>query len=71
MNLKLQKLLLIIFSLVLFSACAAPQKVYLKCNYKPVPERPIKEDFENYQLYLKAIFMYTYELESLKEYCIY
>lgn len=69
MNLKLQKILLIAFSVFFFSACAAPQKIYLKCNYNP-PVRPVKENYKNYQLYLKEIFLYTYDLEALKEYCV-
>lgn len=74
MKLKLQKILLIIFSLffisLFFIGCATTEKIYLKCNYEPVPVRPKKEDFTNYQLYLKKIFLYTYDLEALKNYCI-
>lgn len=69
MKLKLQKILLITFS-IFFIGCAGTEKIYLKCNYKPVPVRPNKEDFNNYQLYLKEIFLYTYDLEALKDYCI-
>lgn len=62
------KILLILFSLFLVG-CATQTK-YIKCNYAPIPQKPIKSDYKNYQEYLKSIFIYTYELESFKEYCI-
>lgn len=52
-----------------FNACAVNTQ-YLKCNYTPVPQRPLKAEYSDSVSYLKAIFLYTYELESLKEYCI-
>lgn len=47
----------------------ATQIKYVKCSYNDDIIRPIKQDYENYQEYLKAIFEYTYKLESYKETC--
>ena len=53
---------------MLFCGCATQTK-YVKCSYKSDIIRPIKQDYENYQEYLKAIFQYTYELEAFKSFC--
>lgn len=66
---KVSKILLIVFSIAFFNACTVNTQ-YLKCNYTPIPQRPIKAEYSDSASYLKAIFLYTYELESLKEYCI-
>ena len=65
---KVLKILLIAFNLLLFCGCATQTK-YVKCSYKSDIVRPIKQDYENYQEYLKAIFQYTYELEAFKSFC--
>lgn len=67
-NFKVLKISLIIFNLLFFYGCATQIK-YVKCSYKSDIVRPIKQNYENYQEYLKAIFQYTYELEAFKTFC--
>ena len=69
LKLRLSTLSLAIAMAFLMNGCAS-KIVYVKCDFKPVPEKPLKADYSNYQEYLKAILIYTYELESLKEYCL-
>lgn len=65
---KVLKILLITFNLALFCGCAAQVK-YVKCSYNNDIVRPLKQDYSNYQEYLKEIFQYTYELESYRDSC--
>lgn len=61
------KWLIIILSAFSFSACSS-EVIILKCQ-APKPNRPLKAEHKSEFDYLKAIFEYSYELESLKELC--
>lgn len=62
-------LILIISSSILFSGCAPqPQIKILKCQ-APIPVKPIRQEYASEFEYLKAIFEYTYKLETLTHLC--
>lgn len=59
----------IILLSILFSGCAPqPQIKILKCQ-APIPLKPIRQDYKSEFEYLKAIFEYTYKLETLTTLC--
>lgn len=54
---------------ILFSGCATKERIVIqKCDAE-IPLRPLRADYKNEFDYLKAIFEYTYKLESLTELC--
>ncbi len=63
-----KNLILYIPLLIIFSGCT-PQIKYVNCTYaQKKPIRPTKLD-RNEVEYLKEIFIYTYELEAVLEFC--
>lgn len=61
----------VLFSALLFSACATPEVRYIEKKCKAtIPIRPHSADFVREFEFLEAIFLYTFELEKVAKVCI-
>lgn len=63
-------LILIAILSMLFNACSAEPRIVIKPCIKETPLKPHRADFKSEFDYLKAIFEYTYKLESSLESCL-